>query len=237
MKLIKKILISGSIEAKTGLHIGGSDVGLSIGGADSPVIRDPLTNIPYIPGSSIKGKMRSLLEKVTPGIEYNKKVGNARIHQCQVEKEEDVCLLCRLFGLPAEEKKANTPQRLIIRDAMMNPEWVDKLLKSKNTDMPYTEVKTEVVIDRVTSAAMPRQIERIPAGAVFGLEMILNIYDGDNEAELRNLVEEGRRLVNDDYLGGSGTRGYGKVEVTFDKQSYKTEAVYKGDNQALPLEG
>ena len=237
MKLIKKILISGSIEAKTGLHIGGSDVGLSIGGADSPVIRDPITNVPYIPGSSIKGKMRSLLEKVTPGIEYNKKVGNARIHQCQVEKEEDVCLLCRLFGLPAEEKNANTPQRLIVRDAMMNSEWVDKLLKSKNTDMPYTEVKTEVVIDRVTSAATPRQIERVPAGAVFGLEMILNIYDGDNEAELRNLVEEGRRLVNDDYLGGSGTRGYGKVEVTFNQQSYKNEAIYKGDNQAKPLEG
>jgi CRISPR-associated protein Csm3 len=180
--------------------------------------------------------MRSLLEKVTPGITFNKQVGNARIHQCQVEKEEDVCLLCRLFGLPAEEKWANTPQRLIVRDARMSKKSSDELFESKNTDMPYTEVKTEVVIDRVTSAATPRKIERVPAGTTFELEMVLNIYDNDNEASLLNLVEEGRRLLNDDYLGGSGTRGYGKVEMTFGKKEYKNEAIYIGDNQAQPLE-
>jgi len=237
MKLIKKIFIEGKITAQTGLHIGGSDVGLSIGGADSPVIRDPITNVPYIPGSSIKGKIRSLLEKVDPTIQYNKLVGSARIHQCQVEEEKDVCLICRLFGLPAEEEKANTPQRLIVRDAMMQPEWVDKLFKSKNTDMPYTEVKTEVVIDRVTSAANLRQIERVPAGAVFELEMILNIYDSDIQDDLMKLLEKGRCLLNDDYLGGSGTRGYGKVNMTFAEIKYKDEKIYQGDNQPLPLEG
>jgi len=245
MKLQKKIFISGNITAISGLHIGGSNTEMSIGGADSPVIRDPLTNVPYIPGSSIKGKMRSLLEKVTPGLTFNKSIGEkVKIHQCQVEDAAQVCPICRLFGLPAEEKGA-TPPRLIVRDAMMEghddrdnkEKSYYKLANSKNTDMPYTEVKTEVVIDRVTSAAMPRQIERVPAGAVFGLEMILNIYDGDVEQELRNLVEEGKNLLNDDYLGGSGTRGYGKVEMTFDKQSYKNEEVYKGDNEALPLEG
>ncbi len=239
MKLTKKIIISVTIEAKTGLHIGGSDVGLSIGGADSPVIRDPITNVPYIPGSSIKGKMRCLLEKVTPGITYDKEVGNAKIHQCKLKKgeENNICLICRLFGLPAEEKWASTPQRLIVRDAMMQPEWIDKLRESKNTDMPYTEVKTEVVIDRITSAATLRQIERVPAGAVFETEMILNIYEGDDETKLCQLVEEGRRLLNDDYLGGSGTRGSGKVEMTFGEIKYKNEAIYKGNNQALPLEG
>jgi CRISPR-associated protein Csm3 len=239
MKLTKKIIIPVTIEAKTGLHIGGSDVGLSIGGADSPVIRDPITNVPYIPGSSIKGKMRSLLEKVTPKIEFNKLVGNARIHQCDFKKGEEgnICLICRLFGLPAEEKKASTPPRLIVRDAMMQPNSIDKLRESKNTDMPYTEVKTEVVIDRVTSAATPRPIERVPAGAVFESEMILNIYEDDAENELRQLLEEGRRLLNDDYLGGSGTRGSGKVEMTFGEIRYKNETIYKGNNQALPLEG
>jgi len=233
MKLVKKIIITGQIETKTGLHIGGSDVGLSIGGADSPVIRDPLTNVPYIPGSSIKGKMRSLIEKVTPGITYDKNVGKGiKIHQCK----DPQCLICTMFGRPAEEETA-TPPRLYVRDAMMQLEWVNKLRENKNTDMPYTEVKTEVVIDRVTSAANPRQIERVPAGAVFNFEMILNVYDCDKEADLLGLIEEGRHLLNDDYLGGSGTRGYGKVEMKFDPKKYKDEAIYKGDNQAKPLEG
>lgn len=236
MKLLKKIIITGQIEAKTGLHIGGSDVGFSIGGADSPVIRDPLTNVPYIPGSTIKGKMRSLLEKVTPGIAYNKTVGHAKIHQCAVKEPSQLCPICRLFGLPAEADVPNPP-RLYVRDAQMNPESEKLLAASPNTDMPYTEIKTEVVIDRVTSAATPRQIERVPAGALFDLEIVLNIYDQDDEKELLNLLEEGRRLLNDDYLGGSGTRGYGKIAITFTQIAYKDEKIYKGDNRAVPLEG
>ena len=226
IKLEKKVFVTGTIEVKTGLSVGGSSVGLEIGGADKVVIRNPITNQPYIPGSSLKGKMRSLLEKLDGKLTYDK--GNAMPCKC------GECLICRVFGVPAEEK--GTPTRLIVRDSdligiMKNGEFkkgAEQLEKAKNTDMPYTEIKTEVVIDRISSAATPRQFERVPAGAVFSLNLVCNIYEGDNEKDIINKVFEGLKLVQDDYLGGSGTRGYGEVKFKIeeslkycDKDSYE----------------
>lgn len=222
MKLLKKIFINTTITAETGLHIGGSNMGMEIGGADSPVLRDPVSNIPYIPGSSLKGKMRSLLEKMNG--KWGKEGGPCECGECEI---------CRVFGVSAH--KAKSPSRLQVRDAFMVAESRQKLEHSSNTDMPYSEVKTEVVIDRVTSKAMPRQIERVPAGTSFNAELILNIYDGDNEQAFLSLIEKGIRLLADDYLGGSGTRGYGKVSFGELNKSFKTEKEYQGDNQALPL--
>ena len=105
IKLEKKIFITGTIEVKTGLSIGGNSVGLEIGGADKVVVRNPITNQPYIPGSSLKGKMRSLLEKIEKGNDINHKVAKDRyIHQCSENVEP--CLICKIFGLPAEHKKS-----------------------------------------------------------------------------------------------------------------------------------
>lgn len=143
MKLEKKIFMKGKIVAVTGLHIGGSNQGLAIGGADSPVIRDPLTMVPYIPGSSLKGKMRSLLEKQLD------KSPNGRPCDC------GSCVVCKIFGTSAN--KAKEPGRLIVRDAFMSNTSRNVLENSANTDMPYTEVKTEASIDRITSSANPRQ--------------------------------------------------------------------------------
>ncbi|MFQ6614345.1 MAG: type III-A CRISPR-associated RAMP protein Csm3 [Fidelibacterota bacterium] len=221
LQLRKKIFIHTTITAQTGLHIGGSGMSMAIGGADSPVLRDPLTNIPYIPGSSLKGKMRSLLERMDG--KFGEKGGPCECGDCPV---------CVVFGVSAN--RAKSPARLQVRDAFMRPESIQKLENSRNTDMPYSEVKTEVVIDRVTARANPRQIERVPAGTSFDAELALNIYAGDNEEEILKLVEKGLRLVADDYLGGSGTRGYGKVEFGELKVTYKTETEYAGDNQALP---
>ncbi len=227
MKLNKKVFINGLITAKTGLHVGGSGQGMAIGGADSPVLRDPITNIPYIPGSSLKGKMRSLLEKATGRVDNGKpcSCGNAD------------CDVCRIYGVAAE-KESNLPGRLIVRDAFMTDEMEQVLEKSKNTDMPYTEVKTEVTIDRITSKAMPRQIERVPAGATFNMDLVIDVYESDDEKELVNIVKKSLNLVEDDYLGGSGTRGYGQIEIDWENVSvtYKDESVYSGDNKALPLE-
>jgi len=232
-QLTKKILISGTITAKTGLHIGGNNVGLSIGGADATVVRNPITNEPYIPGSSLKGKMRSLIEKVED--KFGPKQGEQINYSAYTQDPDD--LICKIFGTTPEAMKAASKEsktdkeqptsRLIVRDCEMHKESANKLINSKDTDMPFTEVKTEVVIDRITSAATPRQLERVPAGAVFNMNMILNIYNKEDEKELVEKVFESLALVQNDYLGGKGTRGSGEVKIDVSEVKYKDKSSYE----------
>ena len=201
-QLKKKIKIQTSITLMTGLHIGGSSDNVEIGGIDNPVIKLATRgNEPYIPGSSLKGKMRCLLEqtKGAAQVGLNKEVNN-------------------LFGITENNKlgiKDNQPSKLIVRDALLSKESKEALLACDNLDMPYTENKWENVIDRTKGVAEhPRQSERVPAGAVFNAEFILNIWDDDKdkENELIALFEKGIRLLENDYLGGSGSRGYGQIK-------------------------
>jgi len=168
IKLLGRLLISGTIEAVTGLHIGGSPAGLSIGGMDNPVIRDPRTRFPYIPGSSVKGKMRSLAERARGFDPDNRdqvqRIGQVRIHVCQTPEAYKSCAVCQIFGLPGELKHS-APTRLTVRDAFLDP----ISLEGAQTDSLFTEVKWEASIDRITSAALPRQIERVPAGRASGI--------------------------------------------------------------------
>lgn len=206
VKLYGRILFEMEIHALTGLHIGGSAAALEIGGIDNPVIRDALTGAPYIPGSSLRGKMRSQLEKVK-GVVQNQSIGkDVKIHICKKQPEYETCEVCQVFGVPGESE-ATGPTRLVVRDAMLIP----NSLKGARTDFSYTEVKTEVAIDRVTSAATPRNLERVPAGAIFGpVEMVFSIYEEKDIARLQTVLQC-LQLVEDDYLGGAGSRGSGKV--------------------------
>ena len=179
-----KIKFSAQIRLETGLHIGGSDAFAAIGAIDSPVIKDPITNLPIIPGSSLKGKMRTLLAKV-----YNEKVAE--------KPSDDSDILSRLFG--NSKDKRFKMGRLIFRDAFLsNADELDSLgVRS------YTEVKFENTIDRITAEANPRQIERA----------IYEITD-ENENQVEEdfkVIRDGLKLLELDYLGGSGSRGYGKV--------------------------
>jgi len=217
IKLEGRIFIDFEIAAQTGLHIGGSDTGIEIGGVDKTVIRDPLSNRPYIPGSSLRGKMRSLLEKYR-GLPQNQRIGRGRIHSCQRGERSEYreCDVCQIFGVPGEIE-FGAPTRLVVRDVPMTDNSARAL--QERTDLPYTETKTEVSIDRVTSAANPRQIERVPAGAVFGrARLVYSVYAGsgcDPRADIRRLgtVVEALQLLEDDYLGGQGSRGYGQVTL------------------------
>ncbi len=216
IKLIGRVFFEFSLKALSGLAIGGSDVGVEIGGVDRTVIRDKLTNQPYIPGSSLRGKMRSLTEKYR-GLPQNQPIGQAKIHTCKREEDYAICEVCRTYGVPAEVK-FNTPTRLIVRDVPLTSESV-RQLRDAHTDLPFTEVKTEVAIDRVTSVANPRQFERVPAGAIFGpAEMVYSIYSGDTcdpqqDVQFLDVVFTGLKLLEDDYLGGLGSRGSGQVRV------------------------
>ncbi len=203
-KLIKKIVYTGAITLKTGLHIGGTNAALNIGGPDKFVVRNPLNNIPYIPGSSLKGKMRSLIEI------YNGCVSVDKDGKYIASKDPN-STSGKLFGVSGDSDDSR-PSRLIVRDAELDVNSAD----FTNTDLPFTESKTEVTIDRVTAKAMPRTFERVPAGAKFNLNMVLNIFEGENEKELKQTLQQAIDLLHDDYLGGHGSRGYGQVEITLD---------------------
>lgn len=206
IKLLKKIIYSGTIELKSGLHIGGTNTALNIGGPDKFVVRNPVNGLPYIPGSSLKGKMRALIEikhkesnKGKPTDDPSSKAG-------------------ALFGTAAgNNDKKNRPSRLIVRDAELD----DKSCDFSKTDLPYTESKTEVSIDRITARANPRTIERVPAGAKFNYSMVLNIFEGENEEELGKTLKEAMELLEDDYLGGNGSRGYGQIKFSEPKIEVK----------------
>jgi len=223
-KLLKKIFIDGKIKVKTGLHIGGSDIGMAVGSTDNVVIRCAMkNNQPYIPGSSLKGKMRSLFER-TNDEEFSEQ-GEPNFHgPCQNPTGDPGIL----FGVAAD--KDGTPSRIIVRDSyLLNPE----LLEKARTDMPYTEIKTENTIDRITSAANPRQIERVPAGAEFELHIILNIFQGDPEDNLLNNVFKSLVLVQDDFLGGHGSRGSGQVKFEINSLKYKDRPIYERNGEAV----
>lgn len=216
-KFYGRLIIEGVIESKTGLHIGtGRDV-MQIGGVDNPVVRDPLTREPYIPGSSLKGKMRSLLEKQEFAIAANKveeffkkNLGkNIRHHEC----DSEVCKICRLFGASTGSGVSqNRPARLSISDAHMTEESKTKLEKI-DTGLYLTELKFENSLDRITSAATPRQIERIPRGTEFNFYISYEQDSHDNAVikEDINSIFNCLRLLNDAGLGGSLSRGYGRI--------------------------
>lgn len=223
MKLYKKIFIHYEMELITGLRVGDSKENAEIGGVDATVVRRKDNNQPYIPGSSLKGKIRSLLD-VAHGQTSTTEKGNHPIG--------------KLFGATKfdsnkekSDKNEGNPSRLIVRDAYLTEDvkdkdgkvitngWATKLYESEFTDLPYTEIKFENVINRITGKAEDlRQIERIPAGAKFNVEFVLNCL-GDTEMDAENngtqfkdLLLKGIKLLQADYLGGSGSRGYGQVK-------------------------
>ena len=188
-QLLGKIIIKSEIKLVTGTRIGGTASAMSIGGVDSPIIRNPINNKPYLPGSSIKGKLRSLIE-LRDGEETNKSKASA------------------LFG--SAQGMNGMPSRIIVRDALMHTEF--KMEDFKNSDLPFAECKTEVVIHRITAQATPRQIERVPSGVVFTHEMIINIFENDDIQNNIKMLFDALKLLEDDYLGGGGSRGNGKIE-------------------------
>lgn len=192
-KLVKKIGYEATIELLSGLHIGASTENAQIGGVDKPLIRRKKDDQPYIPGSSLKGKMRCLLEQ--------------RRGSSEVGMSDQVN---GLFGFSAKEIQS----KILFRDADLTIDSAKELKDNFNTDLPYTEVKFENSISRTSGTATnPRQIERVPAGAKFHAKFVINVWDTDNEKEFIELFMEGIKLLEADYIGGSGTRGYGHIKI------------------------
>jgi CRISPR-associated protein Csm3 len=234
--LYGRIFLDMDIRAVTGLRIGGAPPTLAIGSLDNPVIRNPLNQQPYIPGSSLRGKMRSLWEK-SLGAEQNFPIRRDEqspvyIHMPKynhaAQYEDDA--VCRIFGVTGDMPVPN-PTRLIVHDAFLSAESVELLETVAQTDQPYTETKWEAVIDRITSAAVPRQMERVPAGSVFSdARLVYSVYgtlDGtfDDVAWFFDVLRM-LRLVEDDYLGSSGSRGSGRIAFENLKLSVRSTRDY-----------
>lgn len=214
LKLVKHKRISGTLLCKTGLRIGGSKEDIEVGGLDNPIIRDPVSRRPYIPGSSLKGKLRSLLEYRLGKVKSDGK-------PCGCLQED--CLVCRVFGPHLRPNHDLGPTRIIVRDAPLSEESREQLEPLREQGIDLTEVKRENIINRATGVAADRGLrtqERVPAGTKFDLTIHLRIFEDDDENALVSFVEQGLKLLESDYLGGSGTRGYGWVGV-----EYKVEDV------------
>lgn len=212
MQLIKIQTLEGTLELLSGLRIGASEGEIRIGGVDNQVIRNPINNEPYIPGSSLKGKVRSLLEWRSGAVK-SVPLGIRDMDP----RYPGVRPILQLFGVGGGDQLSDQqaqdlgPTRLAFWDAALQREWARQM---DADNLMLTEIKTENRIDRIKGVAdNPRQTERVPAGSRFDFRLsikVLNI-DGDGRA-LRATVLDGLRLLELDSLGGSGSRGYGKVK-------------------------
>lgn len=208
MRLTGYKKITGTLKCETGLHIGGSADQIEIGGVDLPIIKHPVNGEPFIPGSSLKGKMRSQLEKKLGKIKSNGE-------PCGCGNTD--CLVCKVFGPHKNPKHELGSTRILVRDAFFNKETRDEYEKlAKEKGLPYIEKKTENLVLRTTGTAKdPRSQERVPSGAEFDIEIVLQVYDSDGDGkDLIEFVKEGLRHVQSTYLGGYGSRGSGKVSFS-----------------------
>lgn len=231
-QLEKKIVITGEIIALSGIMVGGSSSALEIGGTDKQVIRNPINKMPYIPGSSIKGKMRSLIE-LKDGTINTGRDGSGPYGPTHDPKH----IAARLFGhiKNRQDNNNNSQQasRIIVRDAELN-----NSNDFKDTELLYTEVKAENTIDRITSAANPRFFERVPKGAKFTLNIIVNVFshDGAEGEKFLDYTYDALKLVQDDYLGGGGSRGNGQIAFNIKKVVERgTDYYTKGGSQEKDL--
>lgn len=231
-RLKAKYIFSGTIKNKTGLYIGGTNSSLEIGGISNAIIRNPYNQQPYIPGSTLKGKMRALLDLVHGTLKPETKMGKIKfISDDRPSSDGKLNIVAQLFGNSSGEDHQR-PSRIIVRDAELdNPE--DLLQK---TELPYTELKTEVIICRITANAVPRQLERVPAGVDFNMKIVLNVFDSDDEKELITTLIKGLELLQDDYIGGNGTRGSGQIEFSLDPIIVRTREYYLGESEESVLD-
>ncbi|VEN73372.1 conserved hypothetical protein [Candidatus Desulfarcum epimagneticum] len=227
MKLLDIKEIKGTIALKSGLHIGSGDNDMSIGGTDNPVVRHPFTKEPYIPGSSLKGKIRSLLE-MKYGLMGETEGAPVKIGDLKKFKEDGDKKNCKkilkLFGSGASSDEDDQqalseigPTRLSFADCPLNEKFAKR---AKERHMPFFEVKSENTIDRIKGTARdPRTVERVPAGVIFDFSVSIKHFEQDDYEGTEKILRDGIQLLESDALGGSGSRGYGRV--TFDSDDLK----------------
>lgn len=246
LKLIGKLILEGELTCETGLHIGAGKGSLEIGGADNPVVKDAFGR-PYVPGSSLRGKLRSLLEQssglaVPSELVYisRRRGQEVRIHQSD-RPDDEICLIFgrnpgrteKVSGGEGTESASATPARLTVYDAPLDPDAITQQMR-EHLDDELTEVKSENAVDRITSQANPRTLERVPAGARFKVRLVMDVLCHEDK-ELFPRVLEGLRLLEDDSLGGGGSRGSGRVRFGGLRLTWRSRGFYASGAQETEL--
>lgn len=229
-----KIVIELPFKLLTGTHIGNANEGFAIGGVDKVVVRDAVTRLPIVPGSSLKGKLRAAVEamngmdagrELAQGRWYNRKHGDLWRHEADTREEALKHPVDRTFGTTGKGSgDSNHPARLAVSDAQVTPPTA-KELQELEGDYPFTEIKSENFLDRITSAAMPRQLERVPAGSVFRTRLSYTVEDKQQLKDDLRYVFAALAWLEDDYIGGNGSRGYGRIRFGL-----------LGEHEKLPLD-
>ena len=189
MRLKELKNITGKIVLKTGLHIGAGSDEIHIGGIDTPVVKDPMTGWPYIPGSSLKGKIRTILEWATTDV-----VSQGGKARSSTDSHDPIV---RIFGNGRNEKDYNGgPTRVSFSDCFMSEDKAKSMIEKG----ALTEEKIEVLIDRIKGTAIsPRRIERVPAGAEFEFSISYKVFDmgddGEEDEKNFNLLLMGMKLL------------------------------------------
>lgn len=219
--------ISGEIRLETGLHIGGDEGVIEIGGNDNPIVRDITTGNPYIPGSSLKGKMRYLLEWYTGRVSKDGKVYDGK----NLSRENENDLLLNVFGGTAGGNGRKGPTRITVKDIFLSEDSEKEVKRMKERTGTDTELKTENSINRLDSSANPRNLERVPRNLVFDLKINFKVLNIDKKDEIKKIIKEGLKLVEIEGLGGSVSRGSGQIKF----ENLKIENLFDGQEENLDL--
>lgn len=215
-KLVAKIFIEGDLVTLTGLHIGGSKSALEIGEIDLNVVKEA-SGVPMIPGSSLKGKLRSMLARI----------------QGSKSVEEDKDYIPVIFGSPGDKKDKGAVTRLVVRDAFLDTKHFATLGYDQGMETNYTDSKWENTIKRDTGTAEhPRQLERVPANARFAVQLVYDEYEDTPAKEHLKWIRTAMRLLQDDYIGGSGSRGYGRIQFENIQMTRCTVEAYQADQMS-----
>lgn len=214
--------LNGKIKLLSGLHIGGNEAVIEIGGNDNPIIRDISTGDPYIPGSSLKGKMRYLLEWYTGNINFNGSVFSS-------SKENNILL--NVFGGTAGGSGKTGPTRITVKDSFLSEDSKKELEKIRKKFGTDTELKTENSINRLNSSAVPRSLERIPRNLEFDFEIVYKVLNVDDKEKVKELILKGLKLLEIEGIGGSVSRGSGQIEI----KELKVTNLYKGTDEKIWL--
>ncbi|HSW62245.1 MAG TPA: type III-A CRISPR-associated RAMP protein Csm3 [Dissulfurispiraceae bacterium] len=216
MKLTAIKKLEGTITLRSGLHIGSGNMEMRIGGTDSPVIKHPHTLDPYIPGSSLKGKVRSLLEMASGLMMHTggTVVAVKHLNKLSGADRAKAEAIVKIFGSGGDDKNEDAalgPTRVSFSDCYLDPQWKEKARANR---WQLSEVKSENSINRIKGTAEnPRFIERVPEGTQFAFQLTFRVLNEGDEA-LFDEVLKGLKLLELDALGGSGSRGYGRVQLT-----------------------
>lgn len=219
--------IRGQIRLETGLHIGGDEGVIEIGGNDNPIVRDITTANPYIPGSSLKGKMRYLLEWYTGRVSKDGKVYDGK----NLSKESENDLLLNVFGGTAGGNGRKGPTRITVKDIFLSVDSEKEVKKMKERTGTDTELKIENSINRLDSSANPRNLERVPRNLIFDLKINFKVLSIDNKNEIEKMIKEGLKLVELEGLGGSVSRGSGQIKF----ENLKIENLFNGQEENFDL--